>query len=318
MEWWRVGEVAVATSAAILLLRRRSTRQRCSEVNAERHLAQTRAATNEATLRTLGYKNSHNGGSPDVKSLDARVVDAIKKAFAQAQSVTGGHVYDSQDVKGLSDSDPSLFAVSIVSVSGNQLSLGASSTKFLTQSTFKPLVFAFALKTLGTTQVSNAVADTGCKGYRAVTIEADGRAHNPLINSGALSVMQLLSQAGYAVADVVKFVQSLVATTTAAATTATTAATAATTAAAAAAAACTTTTGTVTDITVNQSAYKATLADSAHNLAFCRSLGQHDFFPDSEAAAAAAVDWYSQLDCMQTTTDSFARVAARYVLSEVA
>ena len=125
---------------------------------------------------------------------------------------TKQRVYDDQDVPGLSDADPSAFAVSVVSVSGQCISLSSGGTsansKFLTRSTFKPLVFAFALKHLGREQVAALVANTGCKGYRAATLEADGRAHNPLINSGALAVMQRLHAAGYSVDDVVQFVSA--------------------------------------------------------------------------------------------------------------
>ena len=117
------------------------------------------------------------------------------------------------------------------------------------------------------------------QGYRASTIEPDGRAHNALINSGALSVMNLLASSGHVVRDVVQFVQSLAAEPD-------------------------------TTTVVNEAAYQATLADSAHNLAFCRALGQHDFFPDNAEAAATAVDWYSQLGCLQTTTTQYAQVAA--------
>jgi len=243
MNWWRAGELAFATGIALLLLRWR-----------------------------LNVREQPCRGQ-----LDKRVKEAVRAAFVEASTEQGGRVYDSQNVQGLSDSDPTLFGVSIVSTSGELLSLGDASAEFLTQSTFKPLVFAFGLLALGD-KISTAVADTGCKGYRADTVEPDGRAHNALINSGALSVMQLLSQAGYSVADVVGFIQSL------------------------------TSEGTTT---ISHTAYKATLADSAHNLAFCRALGKHEkIFPDSQKAAQTAVDWYSQLDCIQTTCASFATVAA--------
>lgn len=254
--WWRAGEVAVTTGAVL-------------------------ATSAVLWWRFCGDKEQER---PCSEALDARVKWAVRAAFAEARSEQGGRVYHSQDVKGLSDSDPSLFGVSIVSISGEQLSLGDASAEFLTQSTFKPLVFAFGLHALGS-QVSTAVADTGCKGYRASSIEPDGRAHNALINSGALSVMHLLSQAGHSVADVVDFVQSLTAKGAP---------------------------------IIHLQAYQATLADSAHNLAFCRALGKHErIFPDSQEAAANAVDWYSQLDCLQTTCASFSTLGAALANSGV-
>ena len=131
--------------------------------------------------------------------------------------------------------------------------------------------------------IATLAAGSPFQGYRAETVESDGRAHNPLINSGVLCVMQLLHAHGSTVADVVEFVHALHGPVAGSG-----------------------------SIQVNGAAYQATLADSAHNLAFCRQLGRQGCgaFPDSDDAAATATDWYSQLDCLEIDCAAFARVAA--------
>lgn len=219
---------------------------------------------------------------------EARFVAAVAAAFEEVRgSRGGGAVYAGQDVPGLSDADPELFTVAAVSVStGNVLTFGdapSGSARLLIQSAFKPLSLAFALCTLGREAVERVVASRGGKGYLASTVEADGRAHNAMINSGALSILQLLSQGGRKVEDVLRFFRNLASVEH----------------------------SDRLSISVNQDAYRATLADSAHNMQFCRNLGKLlPLFPDSHDAAASAVDFYSQLDCVATTAENLARVAA--------
>ena len=196
-------------------------------------------------------------------------------------------MYARQDVPGLSDADPELFAVVAVSASsGKVVALGdaaSRSARLLIQSAFKPLSLAYALCALGTDAVTSAVANRGGKGYRASTVEDDGRAHNAMINSGALSILQTLSKAGHEVEDVLQFLRGLAGVER----------------------------GDESLVSVNEAAYRATLADSAHNVQFCRGLGKRlASFPDTQDAIERAVDWYSQLDCVETTAETLARVAA--------
>lgn len=198
--------------------------------------------------------------------MDQREQAAIRAAFAAVQQqAPGGQVYSAQNVPGLSDADPDAgLALAVVAVDGTQLLLGDSGRRILAQSSFKPLVLGFVLEHVGS--IDSLVADTGCKGYRADTTEPDGRAHNPLINSGVLCVMHLARQRGCQVDQVVEFVQGLA--------------------------------GTSARVAVNQPAYAATREDSAHNLSFCQGLR---CFPQDEHAAEHAVDWYSRLDCLEST-----------------
>ena len=117
------------------------------------------------------------------------------------------------------------------------------SARLLIQSAFKPLSLAYALCALGTDAVTSAVANRGGKGYRAGTVEDDGRAHNAMINSGALSILQTLPKAGHEVEDVLQFLRGLAGVER----------------------------GDESLVSVNEAAYRATLADSAHNVQFCRA-----------------------------------------------
>ena len=66
-------------------------------------------------------------------------------------------------VPGLSDVDPEAFAVSVCWVDGSVLNLGDTDKRFLSQSTFKPLVHAFALSHIGSERINRCVAATGSK-----------------------------------------------------------------------------------------------------------------------------------------------------------
>jgi glutaminase len=72
--------------------------------------------------------------------------------------------------------------------------LGDEGQKFLCQSSFKPLSYAMALnKNLGS-HIEACVSNIVDKGYTDTSLSADGKALNPMINSGALIVLELLSK----------------------------------------------------------------------------------------------------------------------------
>ena len=135
-------------------------------------------------------------------SDDGAVVAAFNEAFLEASEVdlAGSAVYADQDVRGLSDQDPAAPLVATLHLCGGvAVTLGSGAARvdrrFLAQSCFKPLCYAMALEHGMGGQVATAVGHTGDQPFHTFDRAADGRCLNPLINSGALAVLELLSRA---------------------------------------------------------------------------------------------------------------------------
>ncbi|MEO0650529.1 MAG: glutaminase A, partial [Planctomycetota bacterium] len=109
----------------------------------------------------------------------------ITALFERTKEVRGGAVADY--IPQLGRVDPTLFGVSLVSIDGQRMSLGDAQTEFCIQSTCKPISYCLALEELG----SDAVHDyIGCEpsghSFNELTLNREGRPHNPMINAGAI------------------------------------------------------------------------------------------------------------------------------------
>ena len=116
--------------------------------------------------------------------------------LCEASTTAGGAVYSGQDVRGLSDcaADHQLVAALQLCGSEETIQLGPANHRFLAQSCFKPLTFAMALESGLGDAITASVASVGDQPFGTFALTPDGRALNPLINSGALVVLELLSR----------------------------------------------------------------------------------------------------------------------------
>eukprot|EP00908_Phaeocystis_cordata_P026346 Transcript_8826.p2 GENE.Transcript_8826~~Transcript_8826.p2 ORF type:complete len:338 (+),score=95.88 Transcript_8826:41-1015(+) len=212
-----------------------------------------------------------------------RVIAAFREAFTEASTVVGGSVYTSQDVKGLSDvaADAPLVAALHLCGSDETIQLGPAEHRFLAQSCFKPLTFAMALESGLGQAVAAAVASIGDQPFGTFALAPDGRALNPLINSGALVVLELLSRT-HSEEEVGRWCRTLGGS-------------------AAHVGAC-----------FDDEAVAATLADSLRNQGLSSQLASAGALPKTEDAVARAVRYYAALDCLQTDAVELARVAAAF------
>lgn len=110
-------------------------------------------------------------------------------------ATTEGRVYSTQKIDGLSDQSPALFGAALALPDGRRFECGDSDVVFQLQSTFKPLVYGFALKDFGCEVVHKLVgASVSLGGFanQDTSFLPDGRPYNPLINAGALRLLEKL------------------------------------------------------------------------------------------------------------------------------
>ena len=212
-----------------------------------------------------------------------RVIAAFREAYAEASTTAGGAVYSGQDVRGLSDcaADHQLVAALQLCGSEETIQLGPANHRFLAQSCFKPLTFAMALESGLGDAITASVASVGDQPFGTFALTPDGRALNPLINSGALVVLELLSRT-HSEEEVGVWCRTLGG-------------------GAALDGAC-----------FDDKAVDATFADSLRNRGLSCQLANAGALPKTEDAVQRAVAYYAALDCLQTDAVELARVAAAF------
>ncbi|MEM6570174.1 MAG: glutaminase A [Planctomycetota bacterium] len=132
---------------------------------------------------------------PEFESFGAEV----ERIFERVRDVRGGAVADY--IPQLGRVDPERYGVALVSTDGQRLGLGDSTTPFCVQSTCKPVSYCLALEEHGSDHVHRYI---GCEpsghSFNELTLNREGRPHNPMINAGAIMSGSLI-QPGLTPAD---------------------------------------------------------------------------------------------------------------------
>ena len=96
-------------------------------------------------------------------------------------------------IPALASADPSLFAVSICTVDGQQFSCGDAAATFSFQSCVKPLIYAVAVEDRGLSLVHRHVGfEPSGLAFNEVSLNPAGLPHNPMVNAGAISTGALV------------------------------------------------------------------------------------------------------------------------------
>jgi glutaminase len=124
---------------------------------------------------------------PDFQSFRKRV----RAIFDRVASCEEGKV--ATYIPQLGRVDPKHYAVSICSISGQQISLGDTDTYFCTQSISKPVNYCLALEEHGEDFVHRHVGrEPSGIGFNSLSLNAHGLPHNPMINSGAIMTCSMV------------------------------------------------------------------------------------------------------------------------------
>ncbi len=119
----------------------------------------------------------------------------IGEIYEATSSNTAGEV--ASYIPQLARVSPEQFAVSLCTVDGQRLSLGDSKVDFSVQSTCKPINYCIALENHGEQVVHRHVGrEPSGRGFNELTLNHEGRPHNPMINAGAIMCCSLLRREG--------------------------------------------------------------------------------------------------------------------------
>eukprot|EP00929_Paragymnodinium_shiwhaense_P108090 TRINITY_DN74410_c0_g1_i1.p1 TRINITY_DN74410_c0_g1~~TRINITY_DN74410_c0_g1_i1.p1 ORF type:complete len:651 (+),score=104.72 TRINITY_DN74410_c0_g1_i1:64-2016(+) len=186
---------------------------------------------------------------------------------------SSGSVYDKQKVVGLSDQSADLFGVAVEMEDGRRFSCGDADATFQLQSTYKPLLYGWALERFGTAHVHRLVGAAVSLGGHAspeAALLKDGRPHNPLINAGALRLHGEAAAAQLSSEDMVALIRAY---------------------------------GTGL-LPPDEVALRETCAQQVHNVALCRTLGM------DQTHAKRACDLYATADCVRGNCKAVAGIGA--------
>lgn len=117
---------------------------------------------------------------------------AIEEAHDRYRTVVEGQV--ATYIPELGKADPNDFGVSLATTTGHLFETGDSGKAFTIQSISKPFTFGMAVETYGQQKVSQHVGvEPSGDAFNAIELQnGTNRPHNPMINSGAITVTALL------------------------------------------------------------------------------------------------------------------------------
>lgn len=119
----------------------------------------------------------------------------IENLFHHAAGETSGAV--ARYIPELAKADPEAFALGCCTIDGQRFQLGLkegdAELGFCVQSAMKPLNYALALELMGQTTVHAFVGrEPSGQGFNEITLDKQGRPHNPMINAGAILTAALI------------------------------------------------------------------------------------------------------------------------------
>lgn len=115
----------------------------------------------------------------------------LQEIFEQCKSNTGGKVADY--IPQLAAVDPEKYAVSVVTVDGQQAHFGDSKDYFSIQSISKPINYCIGLDTNSEEFIHRHVGrEPSGHSFNEIKLDEYKRPHNPMINSGAIMVSSMV------------------------------------------------------------------------------------------------------------------------------
>ncbi len=126
---------------------------------------------------------AHRHGKLDEAALVAHLHDT----FANEH---GGEV--ATYIPELAKVDPNLFGIAITRIDGTQFTAGDCSAKVTIQSVSKPFAYANVLEHIPSDEITERVGiEPSGDPFNEISLDAQNRPHNPLINSGAIAIASL-------------------------------------------------------------------------------------------------------------------------------
>jgi glutaminase len=168
-------------------------------------LRQTMKAIRNFTLRDkLSYDAFCEVIRPNIllieQALQGRVVipdfhgftQEVERIFHRVEKIRDGEVADY--IPQLARVNPDRFGVAICTVDGQRYAIGDAMADFSVQSCNKPVNYCLALEEHGEDGVHNYVGrEPSGRLFNELTLNAEGKPHNPMINAGAIMSASLIA-----------------------------------------------------------------------------------------------------------------------------
>lgn len=118
------------------------------------------------------------------------LVESVDEIFEECRKETGGEV--TSYIPSLAQYPPEKWATSICTIDGQIQEYGESEDLVTLQSVTKPLFYGICLDELGEAMIhANVGKEPSGHGFNKITLTKDNKAHNPLINTGAISLASM-------------------------------------------------------------------------------------------------------------------------------
>ena len=164
--------------------------QGLSEALSRRRRPLDQAAFTELVCNRIGLVDRALSGRlvvPDFPGLEAE----LDRIYASARARADGTVADY--IPQLSRVDPEQFGVSVCTIDGQRYARGEASRDFCIQSCCKPINYCLALEAHGADEVHRYVGrEPSGHHFNEITLNAEGKPHNPMINAGAIMTCSLI------------------------------------------------------------------------------------------------------------------------------
>ena len=124
---------------------------------------------------------------PDFKSF----TNHIETIYKETLKIKDGDV--ASYIPQLARADPDQYGISICTIDGQRYNVGDTNVDFTVQSCTKIINYGNALEELGTSEVHKFVGrEPSGQAFNELTLNKEGKPHNPLINSGAIMTTSLI------------------------------------------------------------------------------------------------------------------------------
>ena len=123
----------------------------------------------------------------------AAFTSEIDNLYAESRKLDGGKL--PTYIHQLARVDPNRFGVAICTIDGQRYSVGDARIDFSVQSCGKPLNYCLALEENGPEIVHRYIGrEPSGRGFNELSLDAEGKPHNPMINSGAIMACALIQR----------------------------------------------------------------------------------------------------------------------------
>ena len=117
--------------------------------------------------------------------------DKIKTIYESTKEENHGNV--ASYIPQLKRVNPDQYGISVCTIDGQRYNIGDTKVDFTVQSCCKPINYGIALEELGEEKVHQYVGrEPSGQAFNELTLNKDGKPHNPLINSGAIMTSSLI------------------------------------------------------------------------------------------------------------------------------